>query len=416
MINVLAVFILLIASCKIFNSVSERKFGGIEHAFSNIEDIKRVAFLTNHIHKKKWKIVYGFGCDSQLCSKSKVPYKDKKLLTAEEKRKHKKIARYVENKISWALDTWLAPIRKLDLNRKIITKQDFEFVELTPEPDELSSSGFIYPPDQLKANNLLDNSDLMVIIGGIISYATPNRAQELFPEPLSVPPHVYIRHDVGVTNIAASQDWEYLLLHELGHAFGLVDTYPDTLANIHGQSASVMSLALRDYQTTPSLAADDIRGMEWLYYFYHDRQKLKKNECFFADYEVVKDDVGLKACRPIYPVIHEIKQAYFKEQHGNTAEAKGFMVNAIQISQDLKNKKDKGGHTALHYAVMHEGKSVAMKAEWRQTIKSLLDTGFDKKIKDNAGKTACDYLQCKENESGIDTELKCREMRQLLCQ
>ena len=230
MINVLAVFILLITSCKLFDNSYKRKFGGIEHTFSNIEDMKRVEFLAKHIHKKKWKIVYGFGCDSPLCSKSSVPYKDKKLLTPEEKIKNKNIARHVESKISWALNTWLAPLRKLGLGRKIIAKQDFEFVELIPEPDKLSSSGFIYTPDQLKANNLLGNSDLMVIIGGVINYANPNRARELFSEPLSVPLYVYIRHDVGVTNITASKEWEYLLLHEIGHAFGLVDTYPDTVA------------------------------------------------------------------------------------------------------------------------------------------------------------------------------------------
>lgn len=310
---------------------------------------------------------------------------------------------------------WLAPLRKLSLDRKIIAKEHFEFVELTPKPDKLSTSGFIYTPDQLKANKLLDSANLMVIIGGMINYACPERARELFPEPLSIPPYVYIRHDLSITDAVVSQEWKYFLLHELGHAFGLADTYLDTLADTRGQSASVMSLALRDYQASPSLAADDIKGMEWLYYFYHDRQKLKKNECLFVDYEVVKDNEGRKVCRPIYPVIHEIKQAYFKEQHGNMDEAKGFMASAVKISHNLKNRKDKNGRTALHYAAMHEGKSSDMKADWRQAIKSLLAAGFDKGIKDSAGKTACDYLQCKKNESGVDTELKCSKIKKLLC-
>ena len=92
------------------------------------------------------------------------------------------------------------------------------------------------------------------------------------------------------------------------------------------------------------------------------------------------------------------------------------MVSAIKISGVLKNKKDKDGRTALHYAVIHEDKSIGMQGDWRQTIKSLLAAGFDRKIKDNAGKTACDYLQCKESEDGTKAEVKCSEIRKLLCQ
>ena len=418
MIYVLAISILLTPSCKLFlDDPSERKFGGMEHTIGNVfTDLKRVEFLTKHVHNKSWHIVYGFGCDSSICSNSAIPYKNKKLLTVEEKKKHKMVTSYVEGRIALALETWLAPLNRIKLDKEVITKKDFKFTELSPEPDKLSSSGFIYTPDYLKANNLLNNIDLVVIIGGRISYACPKRSWELFSDPLRLPPFVYMRHDVGIDDTTGNSRWEHILLHELGHAFGLVDTYPNAFTDTQGQSASVMSMSLRKHQTTPSLAQDDIRGMEWLYYFYHDRQKLKKNECFFDDYEVVKNDEGKKICRPIYPVIHEIKQAYFKEQHGSIAEARGFMTSAIKISDDLKNKKDKDGRTALHYAVIHEGKSIEMKVDWRQTIKSLLDAGFDKKIKDNAGKTACDYLQCKESEDGTKTEVKCSEIRKLLCQ
>ena len=48
-------------------------------------------------------------------------------------------------------------------------------------------------------------------------------------------------------------------------------------------------------------------------------------------------------------------------------------------------------------------------------IKSLLTAGFNAKIKDKTGKTACDYLQCEENDSVIETELKCRELRKIIC-
>ena len=318
MVYVVFIFTLLLASCQLsFDATSEEKFGGMEHAASDtFADLKRIEFLTKHVHNKNWHIVYGFGCDNPICSKAAVPYKNKQLLTDVEKRKHKMIASYVEGKISWALATWLASLKRLKLGKEVITKKDFKFTELPPSPDKLSSSGFIYTPDQLKANNLLNKIDLVVIIGGNLSYACPKRSWELFPEPLRLPPFVFIRHNIGIATTAVSSRWEHLLLHELGHAFGLIDTYPNDLIGTRGQSASVMNLALKDYQTTPSLAADDIKGMGWLYYYYHDQQKLKGNECLFDNYEVVKNSEGRKACRPIYPVIHEIQQAYFKEQHG----------------------------------------------------------------------------------------------------
>lgn len=417
MIFVLAMSSLLMISCKLFMfDISEKKFASIEDTVGNVfTDLKRVEFLTKHVHKKSWQIVYGFACGNPLCSSSTIPYKDKRLLTVAEKRKHRMIATYVEGKITWALTSWLAPLKQLKLDKKIITSQDFKFTELTPEADKLSSSRFIYTPEQLKANNLLATTDLAVIIGGRTSYACPQRSWELFPLPLKLPPFVYVRHDIGISDARGTRRWEHLLLHEIGHAFGLVDTYPNVWVDTQGQSASVMNIALRDGRIFPALAADDIKGMKWLYYFYHDQQKLKDNKCVFDDYEIVESDKGGKVCRPIYPVIHEIQLAYFKEQHGNIDEARIFMASAIKISNALQNKEDKSGRTALHYAVIHEGKSVAMKTAWRRTIKSLLTAGFDKKIKDKIGKTACDYLQCEENDSVIETELKCRELRKLIC-
>ena len=96
--------------------------------------------------------------------------------------------------------------------------------------------------------------------------------------------------------------------------------------------------------------------------------------------------------------------------------AKGFMANAISdyMSKEITiGKQDEVGRTALHYAVIYEGESKKLKTDWRRTIKGLLKNGFDKKIIDNEGKTACSYLQCKDNETGV--EIGCREIRSLLC-
>lgn len=56
--------------------------------------------------------------------------------------------------------------------------------------------------------------------------------------------------------------------------------------------------------------------------------------------------------------------------------------------------------------MLHAGESVAMLADWRRTIESLLEAGFDKKVADNVGKVACDYLRCRESDDGSRTEIK----------
>ena len=67
-----------------------------------------------------------------------------------------------------------------------------------------------------------------------------------------------------------------------------------------------------------------------------------------------------------------MQQAYFKEQHGKTNEAKVFMTSAVKIGNLLQNKKrDNNGRTALHYAVIHQEESVAIKIAWTQIIKRL---------------------------------------------
>ena len=251
------------------DSTSEEKFARLRELNN-----ERFKHLIKYIHAEKWQIVYGFYGKEKTCS-SPVLLKNKDSLSDEEKKKRDAITLQMENNIANALDTWLSPLRKLGLQKRIITKEDFEFKELAPIRIPWSGGGLLlysYTAEYLKKNNLLSTADLTIAFGcgredysfGI-AWVTPVLA--FFPEPHQIPPNIYVYEaSIPPESKQHKNDQHILLLHEIGHAFGLADTY-----DVFGQSMAVMSnvLQLNNLADTPSLEADDIKGIEWLYYYYH---------------------------------------------------------------------------------------------------------------------------------------------------
>ena len=162
-----------------------------------------------------------------------------------------------------------------------------------------------------------------------------------------------------------------VLVHEMGHVFGLADTYLlerdkgkglDTggIDRTRGaQPASVMSgntplLGLEVHADAElhglfPLGVDDINGIVWLYKHIYEGQPLK--DCFFPDYEFEEFPVG---CRPKFPLIFELKYGSTL----NNAKEK-YALRIIEEDQNLDvNAQDTDGMTALHYAVMQESTKV----------------------------------------------------------
>ena len=140
----------------------------------------------------------------------------------------------------------------------------------------------------------------------------------------------------------------FFLVHELGHAFGLGDTYvrdrlPSTggLAHTMGkQPASVMSSGLMRHIIEPfALGEDDKNGIIWLYKYLYENQSA--GDCFFPDYIRVESD---GRCRHKYPLIFEAKHGFFET------------VQQILIDDPTLelNARDSQGMTALHYAVQRD--------------------------------------------------------------
>ena len=161
------------------------------------------------------------------------------------------------------------------------------------------------------------------------------------------PPQIDLRKGTKVT-----RNFMAALAHEMGHTFGLADTYipgdkwgdpqldKGGLDSTKGtQPASRMSGALwRGDGRQVSLGRDDKNGIVWLYKVSYEG--LSIFDCFFANYELENPPLG---CVPKRPLIFELKH--------------GIEVRALRmLKQDENldvNARDADGLTALHHAVLN---------------------------------------------------------------
>ena len=196
--------------------------------------------------------------------------------------------------------------------------------------------------------------------------------------------------------------WMTALHHELGHLFGLADTYLpvedwgkpglDTGAFDHSRGSQPSSImvsatlrsqfirrdggfdvhALVPLQGIVPMYTDDRNGIIWLYKHVHEGLPLR--ECFFPNYKLEETPLG---CIPKYPLIFELKHSdevsallLIKGDEGldvNAQDAEGLtalhravsydfarVVGQLIQRADLKlNTQDAEGRTALHYAVLN---------------------------------------------------------------
>jgi hypothetical protein len=199
-----------------------------------------------------------------------------------------------------------------------------------------------------------------------------------------------IRHPLGIKHKPSKLEltWRLMsaILHELGHLFGLGDTYLpgkdwgkpglDTggLDNTKGsQPSSVMSGMVptdmerakdnfdRDkpmpLQGLALLGKDDSNGIIWLYKFTYEGLVLE--DCFFPNYELQATPLG---CVPKYPLIFQLKHGLEQIATLIIKDDEGLDVNA----------QDKDGLTALHHAVIHEFAKVIGMLLARPDIKPFL--------------------------------------------
>ena len=277
--------------------------------------------LITKVHEPEWKIGYRYGTDC--------------------KPEDRQNGEALKEAISKSLRIWLAPLKELNTERPIVDKFVYE-----RHPD--------YDPDQPG-----DNPEARKMVDLRVGFACTQGTSRVGVGRLYSPD---VRLKRGTTGDPLLRD----LSHELGHAFGLADTYqrPGFMRSRGGldwtagnQPMSRMAAAGNDDMKTAATAIktaliiseDDKRGIVWLYkYFYED---LASDDCPFDDYVFEEEPRG---CIPKYPLIFETK--HNKPMHA-------LWLLRDDPSVDV-NAQDVGGMTALHYAVMYEKEEV---------VKALLD-------------------------------------------
>ncbi len=176
------------------------------------------------------------------------------------------------------------------------------------------------------------------------------------------------------------------MLHEIGHLFGLADTYVGARRGPAGmdtggrnntrgsQPTSFMSGffpaltekdiknidrdALVPLQGLVTLGKDDENGIIWLYKYTYEGLPL--TDCFFPDYELEEIPFG---CKPKHPLIFELKQ--------NNNER--LALDVLTDDKNLNvNAQDADGMTALHHAVLNQFEDVVTELLARSDIKPFL--------------------------------------------
>ena len=191
---------------------------------------------------------------------------------------------------------------------------------------------------------------------------------------MAIPPAFNMREGTDV-----NPKFAFAILHEMGHTFGLLDTYiilrreAEELRVSRGgldrtighQPASVMAGGNVPPPLPTRISQDDANGIVWLYKFYHENLPLE--DCIFPDYELETSPDG---CRPKSPLLFEIK-------HNTEA-------MAIKVIDEDKNTdvtaRDETGLTALHYAAMKGYPKLVDKLRFHRDI--------DVNVRDAAGSTA----------------------------
>ena len=358
---------LLVVVCLCFSAVPAAEgFIALDHRLHEHFQ-RRLNILISHVHQEVWTIGYGY---TDNC------------LPAERKN-----GQAIEEAITMSLNAWLQPVRDMNTGKPVVA--DFRYV-----PDLV----FPVPEAELKSYTLVIAFSCDIGLSTALGYVD---------EPL--PPEIHMHIGTVVNDRFAG-----VLLHEIGHTFGLSDTYtnPDEriadevlwvstgddvsggglVGTIGHQPASVMSDLNFPLPLPTRISQDDANGIVWLYKFYHE--DLAFEDCIFLDYELEKWPIG---CRPKSPLIFEI-------EYGNETLAIG-VINDDE-NTDL-NAKDENGMTALQHAVIKE---------YPKLVDELLShQAIDVNITDGSGLTALHYaikgsliyaVKALLAHDGIDVEVK----------
>ena len=329
--------------------------------------------LIDKVHKKSWNISIGF---EEPCDELPT-----------DQHKHQ-----VGASVSKAIRLWLSPLSD---KKDIVADFKYHFTRVSCDPNKPDESRCIF--DNV-ATDLDDGSkyvlDNVTDLDIVFRCGDKRSRAYVTSSPVQI---VMLRENIElfVEDKEISDFKKYslsTLVHELGHAFGLRDTYieteykdkvsiynesDDNVKGIAGtQPISVMNVVLMatSSKSKLQLGTDDEEGIKWLYR-YHVEETVKLNECP-SEYRYEKSTGG---CTPCYPVIFAVKQGHIMS----------YMRDAVvqMLAGDVDvNAQDFMGNTALHYAAL------SSPIHGKDTYNLLVEKGADKNIKNSFGDTPQDFL------------------------
>ena len=318
--------------------------GFIAFDHKNPRTRRKMNNLIRRVHKAEWVIGYRYmdNCPPES----------------------RKNGQAIEEAITTSLRAWLQPVRELNTGKPVV--DDFRFV-----------------PDYV----IKEDAEVKLYDLRIIFFCDFGESGALVIAREDFPPEIQMHRGTRVNDQFAS-----ILLHEIGHCFGLLDTYPRPIPGeefqvsrgglsrtIGHQPSSVMSGHNAPRPLPTRISQDDANGIVWLYKFYHENLPLE--DCVFPDYELEKSPDG---CRPKSPLIFEIK-------HGR----EDLALEVIHDDKDTDiNAKDGDGMTALQYAII--------KGYPKLLDKLLAFENIEVNSQDGGGMTALHYAVLQGNQHAVE--------------
>ena len=267
--------------------------------------------LIYKVHQEQWRIGYRFAaaCPDEFKREEEI----------------------LKERIAWALDVWLQPLRDTYpaalITDKFIFVRQRDFDRNAPIGDDSAAL-------DVRINFECEEGSSSASIGGAHINEVHMRNGYGLSFPVGDP-----RFDISFSAVLA---------HEIGHIFDLADTYVEEGARRStggspwtwgAQPDSIMVAQVR-----AAILEDDKRGIIWLYKHVYEGQPI--NDCFFSDYVFEAHTAG---CIPKHPLIFLVKDNGLSESNGHDVFIKHLLANVPTLDV---NAQDDDGFTALHYAVL----------------------------------------------------------------
>ena len=342
MLRILLVMFIVIG-CKIARTEGDAKFITVAQddpdRFVNGKNI-----LIKRVHEESWNIFYRF---HNNCPDNRKTEKDHQT---------------VRQKLEEGIRIWLEPLRKIT-SKPIVDK--FIFYESKET-------------DLYRAKN---NQQVKHEIAATFVCKAGRSSADRYERGISMREKANGKNSPTFGNLPYNIS---TLLHELGHAFDLADTYVGNLdfsppssgtylRTIGNQPKSIMSGGYCSRQG--GLCLDDKRAIQWLYRYHYEG--LDPTDCppEFVYEELTHDNKTVGGCVYRQPLIIELRQRHIDRM-------KSLLANDTNLKI---NDKDKHGYAALHYvAPLHldHGKYI----RWI-LVKILEYPNIDVNITDNHNNT-----------------------------